>query len=65
MSALGRPGITWRERVANLRRALGREPTLDELLAVAASHTMTPAERQAQRESWVRAMRSTGDPRLD
>jgi hypothetical protein len=65
MSGLGKPGITWRERVANLRVSLGRDPTLQELLEVNAIHTMTPDEVQAQRESWVRAMRSTGDPRLD
>lgn len=59
------PPITWARRVANLRTALGREPTLDELLLIAPLHDMTPEERQAQAESWARAMRPTGDPRFD
>ena len=57
--------ITWEERLQNLRSALGREPTLDELLDVAAIHTMTKEERQAQAESWVRGMMPTGDPSFD
>ena len=57
--------ITWRERLQNLRAALGREPTVDELLEVAQVHTMTKEERQAQAESWVRGMMPTGDPSLD
>jgi hypothetical protein len=58
-------GITWRDRVANLREALGREPTLDELITASHVHIMTPAELQEQAESWARAMRPTGDPRFD
>lgn len=65
MTALGPPGITWRERVANLTAALGRRPALQELLDASLIHTMTPAEVKAQRESWARAMRPTGDPRFD
>lgn len=57
--------ITWAQRLQNLRTALGREPTLEELLEVAAIHQMTPEEIQAQRESWARAMRPTGDPSFD
>lgn len=57
--------ITWRERLANLRKALGREPTTEELLVVATIHTMTPEERQAQAESFARAMKPTGDPKFD
>ncbi|WP_156330495.1 hypothetical protein [Bosea vaviloviae] len=57
--------ITWGERVANLTKALGRKPTFAELLDVSSIHHLTPAERQAQNESLVRAMRPTGDPRLD
>lgn len=49
-------GITWNDRVRNLRRALGREPVLDELLVAGEIHQMTPAEREAQRESFARAM---------
>jgi DNA-binding phage protein len=47
------------------------DKSLDELLAAALARyeAMTPEERakhdQAQRESWVRAMRPTGDPRFD
>ena len=49
-------GITWAERVANLNRALGRKPTLQELLDVCQIHQMTPAEVEAQRQSWVCGM---------
>lgn len=48
--------ITWRERVANLRAALGREPTLDELIELAKDHQMTPDEINAQRLSLVRGL---------
>lgn len=48
--------ITWADRVTNLRKALGREPTLDELLDVAQIHQMTPAEIEAQRQSLGRAL---------
>jgi DNA-binding phage protein len=47
------------------------DKSLDELLAAALARyeAMTPDERakhdQAQRESWIRAMRPTGDPRFD
>jgi hypothetical protein len=50
--------ITWVERVANLMKALGRKPTLQELLDVSQIHQMTPAEIEAQRQSWVRGMTS-------
>lgn len=48
--------ITWADRVRNLTKALGRKPTLDELLLIAPLHIMTPAEIEAQRRSWVRGM---------
>jgi hypothetical protein len=48
--------ITWVERMANLRNALGRRPTLQEALEVAQIHEMTPGEVDAQRRSWVRGM---------
>lgn len=57
--------ITWEERKELETRRLGRSLTLDELLKLGAQHTMTPGEIEAQRESWVRAMKPTGDPRLD
>lgn len=57
--------ITWVQRVEHLRQSLGREPTLYELVDLSRLHEMTPAEVQAQRESWARANVSTGDPRFD
>ena len=57
--------ITWIERVRNLQIALGRDPTLQELLIASEVHIMTPEERKAQAESWARANKSTGDPRFD
>lgn len=48
--------ITWAERMANLTKALGRKPTLREMLEVAQIHQMTPEEIEAQRASWVRGM---------
>lgn len=57
--------ITWAQRVAHLRKALGRDPTLAELQLLIPMHNLTPAERQAQAESWARAMKPTGDPRFD
>ena len=57
--------ITWVQRVADLRKALGREPFLHELLELAPLHTLTPEEVQAQRESFGRHNVSTGDPRID
>ena len=47
--------LTWKDRVRTLHAVLGRKPTLDELLAEARLHEMTPAEVEAQRQSWVRA----------
>lgn len=49
-------GITWAERVANLRLALGRRPTINELLIASETHEMTPAEIDARRQSWIRSM---------
>jgi hypothetical protein len=48
--------LTWAVRMRNLRDALGRDPTLAEMLEVAPLHRMTADEYQAQRESWARAM---------
>ena len=50
--------ITWDDRVQNLRKALGRNPTLDELLDASQIHQMTPAEIEAQRQSFARGMRA-------
>ena len=47
---------TWAERIANLNYALGRKPTLDEMLDAAQIHQMTPAEIEAQRQSFMRGM---------
>lgn len=57
--------ITWKERVKTLQGILGRTPTFDELMEEARKHEMTPEERQAQRESFVRGMMPTGDPNFD
>lgn len=48
--------ITWQERVQGLQSSLGRTPSLDELLTLSRTHTMTPDEVEAQRQSWVRGM---------
>ena len=48
--------ITWFERVRNLASALGRKPTLEELLEISSIHILTPEEVEAQRQSWVRGM---------
>jgi len=48
--------ITWVDRIANLTKALGRKPTLGEMLDAAQVHQMTPAEIEAQRQSLVRGM---------
>ena len=45
--------LTWNERVANLAEALGRKPTLAELLDLASMYEMTDEEKRAQRRSWV------------
>lgn len=45
---------TWRDKVEAEKARLGRKLTLDELLALAKTHFMTPDEIQAQRESWTR-----------
>ncbi len=57
--------ITWKARLENLRIALGRQPTLSEMLMAAEIHEMTPDERKAQAESWARSCKPTGDPRFD
>ena len=48
--------ITWKDRIDNLRGALGRNPTLEEMLDAAQIHQMTDAELEAQRKSFVRGM---------
>lgn len=48
--------ITWAQRMQNLRDALGRPPTLDEMLAVVEVHQLTDEEKEAQRQSWARSM---------
>ena len=48
--------ITWADRIAILKRALDRKPTLEEMLDAAQIHQMTPAEIEDQRKSWVRGM---------
>lgn len=36
--------LTWDDRIAALRRGLGREPTASEYVEAAAVHDMTPTE---------------------
>jgi len=48
--------LTWPDRLTGLKLKLGRDPTLGEMLAEAIDHTMTPAEIEAQRQSYMRAM---------
>lgn len=57
--------VPWEEKVRRLRVYLDREPTLEELLALAAKHGMSESEIEAQRRSWVRANTPTGDERFD
>jgi hypothetical protein len=47
--------LPWSQKVAALAAQLGRAPTLDELLPLAAKHRMSPEELRAQRDSFVRA----------
>lgn len=48
--------ITWAERMQNLHTALGRAPTMDEMMACVEIHQMTDAEKEEQRQSWARSM---------
>lgn len=47
---------TWKDKVAYLRKLLGREPLLDELIEEARKHVMTPEEKEEQRKSLVRGL---------
>jgi hypothetical protein len=51
---------TWREKVEAEVARIGRKLTLDELLALAKDHFMTPAEVAAQRASWARSCLTDG-----
>jgi beta-xylosidase len=57
--------MAWLDEVRKLADRLGRDPTTDELIEMSRSYKTTPAEIEEQRESWVRAMMPTGDPRFD
>lgn len=48
--------LTWADRIANLTAALGRQPTLREILEAGQLYQMTPDEVEAQRRSCVRCM---------
>jgi hypothetical protein len=65
MSSEAHEPTTWVQRVEHLRKSLGREPTLYELVDLARLHEMMPEEVQDQRKSWARANISTGNPRFD
>ncbi len=45
---------SWRAKVDKETKRIGRALTLDELLALAKTHNMTPEEIEAQRRSWAR-----------
>lgn len=49
------PPSSWRAKVEAEKTQLGRKLTLDELLAMAKEHFMTPAEIETQRQSWSRS----------
>jgi hypothetical protein len=46
--------ITWYERITNLTKALGRDPTHEELLEIAEIHQTTPEEVEALRKTAFR-----------
>lgn len=45
--------VSWQDKVTAEKARLGRDPTLDELLILAQTHVMTPAEIEMQRKSWA------------
>jgi hypothetical protein len=49
------PGL-WSMRVRREEERLGRQLTLEELLQLARTYTMTPHEIELQRQSWARQM---------
>lgn len=51
---------TWAQKVAALAAELGHAPGLDELLPMARLHKMTPAEQEAQRQSYARGEAAFG-----
>lgn len=57
--------MNWEETIRLEEYVIGRKLSLREMLDLAKTYKMNEAEIQAQRESWVRAMKSTGDLRFD
>lgn len=57
--------MVWQEKIRLEEYILGRKLSLSEMIDLAKTYKMNEAEIQAQRESWVRAMKPTGDPRFD
>lgn len=57
--------MDWHQTLRLHEEVLRRRLSLPEMLDLAKTYKMNEAEIQAQRESWVRAMKSTGDPRFD
>lgn len=57
--------LNWRETIRLEEYVIGRKLSLSEMIYLAKAYKMNEAEIQAQRESWVRAMKSIGDPRFD
>ncbi len=51
---MDRNNLPWSEKLNAEVKRLGRPMTLDELLALAKTHSMTPEEIEAQSQSWAR-----------
>lgn len=48
--------VSWRDKVCAEEQRLGRTLTLNELIELAKSHTMSAEEIEAQRASWAKQM---------
>ena len=57
--------MDWYQTLRLHEEVLRRRLSLSEMIALAKTYKMYEAEIQAQRESWVKAMKPTGDPRFD
>lgn len=57
--------MDWYQTLRLHEEVLRRRLSLSEMIDLAKTYKMNEAEIQAQRESWVRAMEPTGDPRFD
>ena len=57
--------MDWYQTLRLHEEVLRRRLSLSEMIDLAKTYKMNEAEIQAQRESWVRGMSPTGDPRFD